>query len=346
MPRKLRKLIFANAHLKLISVAIATAIWLDANNRLREEVSVSVPLVVRVPEGYQIVHQSHTKVQMRLKGPHYLMRRRQDEAALDFLRLTAVLKPEDFPQGVARLKVDPAWLNVPERELVQTSVTGLQPKTVTVYVSKVVTRPVPVAAQLTEAPHPGYEVRGWTAVPAEVLVTGPALVVNRLESIKTHKISVWDAQADLRRVVPLVLEETVELEGRLQVTVPLQAEPPRVAVRVRIGGEKGSVELKDIPVLLLKPPGFPYRALIEPEEQTVSVVISGLPQDVARLDKGSVTAYVDLRGLQEVQFETDRARYKERVRLLMPEDIPVTPGTPEPAQVTVVLEKTAPQEGT
>jgi len=343
MLRKLVRLVFGNAHVKLVALAIAIALWAYANGQLKEEVGIVVPLLISVPEQYQIVYQSHPKVQMRLSGPHYLVKRRQDEASQNYLRLSASLNPEDLTQGVMTLRVDPGWLNVPKGELAQMGVSSVQPQFVTLHVSRVVTRAVPVEVRISERPHAGYEVRGWSAVPSEVMVTGPALVVDAMETVKTQKVSVWDAQADVRRpMVPLVLQETLALEDGVSVEVALRADPAQVAVHVEVGGKKEERSLEDIPVHMLSPPDFPYLAEIDPAESHVSVVVSGLPQDIARLTPGSVRAYVDLTGLQEETFEGETALYKEPVRLLLPEDIPISAGTPEPRQVTIILKRRAP----
>jgi len=342
MLRDLAKFVFRNAQLKLVALTIAVVIWVYANYRLTEEASVTVPLNARLPAEFRIVYQSHRKVQLRLRGPHYLVKRRQDEAAQESLVMTANLKAEDFEQGVARLKPDPAWLNVPERELVQTGVTILQQEPVRVYASEIVSRQLPVEVQLSEKPRSGYEVRGCSAVPAEVTVVGPAMVLDGMTALKTHEISVWDAQSDLRRVVPLVLQKTVTPEEGVEVTVALEAEPPQVAVHIEIAGEKEQRRLDGIAVQLLEPPDFPYLAEIDPDERYVSVTVAGLPQDIARVTSSSVTAYVDLRGLQQVTLRAASEPYKEKVQLLLPDDIPLSAGPPEPAQVTVVVKRRSP----
>ncbi len=341
MLRRLARAIFGNAQLKVIAIAIAIAIWAYASSRLKEETGIDVPLTVRVPEGYEIVYQSHDRIQIWLRGPHFLIKRRQDEAAQHYLRMTTALKPEQLEEGVARLEVEPGWLNVPQWQLARTSV-SVQPQFVDVHVSKVVKRLLPVEVTLSEEPHPGYEIRSRLAIPPVVSVTGPAVVVDRLEVVRTQAVSVWDAQVDLRRPgVPLVLEQTLELSEGLEVLVSFDAEPPQVAVRVEVGSEKEERRFEGIALQILRPPDFPYDVEIAPEQESISVLVSGLPQDIARLTAASVTAYVDLRDLQEPP-DGATARYKVEVRLLLPEHVPVSAGPPEPDMVTVVLSKPPP----
>jgi YbbR domain-containing protein len=342
MLRDLAGLIFRNAPLKLAALAIAVVVWAYANSRVQDHAPIRAILDIRVPPEYRVVYQSEREIQVTLRGRRDIIQQQREAAAQRALSMTADLEPEDIQEKMTELKVKPAWLSLPEREFAQSRVTEIYPVSVKVCVSKVQTRKLPVEVQLSEEPHVGYAVRSRVAAPPEVMVTGPAIMLDQLTTIKTHKVSVWDAQADLRRVVPLVEQETLKLAEGVEVPVSLKADPPQVGVHIEVTGEKELRRLEGIPVQLLEPPDFPYVAEIDPEERYVSVVVSGLPQDVARVTSGSVTAYVDLRGLQQVTLRAASEPYKEKVRLLLPEDIPLTAGPPEPAQVTVVVRRRSP----
>ena len=340
MLQRIRRTILKDAPLKLIALAIAVGIWLYGNSRLKEEVVIAVPLSISVPSDYMVVYQDRTRVQFRLRGPQYLTRRREVEAAQNYLKMTTALKPEDLDKEVVMLRVQPEWLNIPERELVQIKVFDVEPELVTVYVSKVVTRSLPVEVRISGTPRHGYEVRGSSAVPPEVDVTGPAIVLDDMEAIATQLVSVWDRRESRREEILLVLSSVFQPEGEVKVTVALEAKPARVAAYVEVGGKREEQRLEGVIINMLLPPQFPYVA--EMEEPTVAVIVSGLPQDLTRVTPDLLTAYVDLRALQDEQIDPGGSGpYKEKVRLALPEGIPLDLERVEPDEVTVVLKNPA-----
>lgn len=335
------KAITAYPQLKLVALVIAVAVWFYGNSRLQEEVTLRVPLSFRVPEGHRLVYQSDRRVRLRLRGPQYLIQRRQEEAGQNYLRLRANLTPEDLDDanGMTEISIDPSWLNVPESELVRLGVETLEPQTVRVRVGRIVEKNMPVEVELSGTPRRGYQVRQATTVPSSVEVRGPAFVLNGMEAIRTQTVALWDVRDDFRRMVNLELRPTVAVAEDIQVPVQLEAEPSQVAVHVEIGGENARRTLDGVPVRIMQPVQFPYEVEIPEAESRVSIVISGLPQAVEELSAESLLAYVDLSDLTEEEIEPGgRALYKETVRVRLEGDPEVSVESVTPEQVTTVLQ--------
>ena len=348
MFQKLRKALFNNLQLKLIGLGIAVAIWFYASSRLREEATLRVPVNISLPQGYELLHQSHEVVQLRLRGPQFLIQRRQEEASQNGLRMRARLEEGDFEEGVVQITINPGWLSVPERELVQMSVGSMSPQRLSLFVSKTVKRRLPVRVQLTGKPREGYEVRSREGVPPEVTVTGPRTVLEQMEDIGTQGVSIWDARNDIHRIVALELEHktTIPSPGRRdrqkEVTLRLKAEPSEVATHVQIAAESATRAIEDVPVLVLRPPKFPYEVQISEEESAVTVTFAGLPQDVRRLQPGDVSVYVDLKNLKEEKIAPgESVPYREKVQALLRSDVPVRIENIKPDQITIELRNPA-----
>ncbi|MBS3761703.1 MAG: hypothetical protein KGZ25_00235 [Planctomycetes bacterium] len=338
MFKNLRQLIFGNAVIKLIALAIAVALWFYANNRLKEEANLRVPVVVDVPEGYELVYQSHNRVQIRFSGPQYLIQRRQEEANQNFLQMTGRFGGEEIKGGLRKLPIQGKWLNIPATELVQMGIQNVKPEALTVYISPVESRTLPVEILTSGRPREGYEIRGKNSIPEEVVVQGPRVSLNEMSAIMTHPISVWDARSDLRRVVPLVKQRKVELAEGLEVSTSVKADPPQVAAYVEVAGQDEERVLEGLPVQIVRPLSFPYGVKIPEEESHATVVLRGLSHQLDRVEPEGLMVYVDLRTLTEEKIEPGgSALYKERIHVLPPDEGDVEVIRTEPQQVTVEL---------
>jgi len=339
---KLAKAVFGNVRVKLLALGIAVTVWVYANGRLKEELTLSVPLQVRLPKGYELVYQSHQQVELRFRGPGSLIRKRQEEKARGQLLMTVRLEEAQAGKGRLNLPVSPDWLNVPEREMVQLGVRVVSPPAAQLFVSKRATRMLPVEVQLEGRAREGYAVRSVSAVPPEVSVTGPELAFEQIKKIRTDKVSIMDLEGDRRAFPTLISHEKLTLTEGLVVPVNLTATPSQVAVYVRIGptAEKEGRRIDGVPLGLLMPPGFPYDVEIGDGTGlvTVSVVVSGLPQEVREVARESVRAYVDLYGLKDQEIAPGAsAPSREKVHVSLPENLSVQVKSVEPDYVVLRL---------
>ena len=346
MFKKLKKFIFGDLGLKAMALAIAAAVWFYAGNRLREQASIPVPITVKAPEGFQIVHQGAQKVGLWLSGPHSLIARLRDAAGQNELQMVTELTPEQARRGHIELAVKPEWLEVKEwlgitkRELLQLGVAGMQPKHLSVYVSEVISKKLPVKVQWPGEPYPGYEMGQVDVTPQQVTVTGPALLLQRMTAVNTSEILVWEPKSDVRLPrVPLTLEEPLKLEeGLEEVSVSFRCSPARVRVNIAIRGSRVDRTLEGIPVWLLKSSDFPYEVEIPEEFAAVSVVVSGTQEDLKKVTPATLTAYVNLGALTTVKIEPGRsAPYPENVWIEPLPNLPGVTARAEPNRINIML---------
>jgi len=336
MLKKLFRAIFSNAWLKLLSLALALVIWFGARSRLREETHLSVPLKVIVPSGFQIVHESWDKIDLRVSGPRSLIARlSRDE---DYLRMTVLLSQEELEESSVEVEVSPDWLNIARGELVQLHVRDISPRVVRILASEQMEKELTVKPLWSGKPPAGYEVARVTAQPSSVLVRGPDLVLDKLSEIETEETFVWDLKGSMTRPRALLREKSLELESGESVRVMLRPSQPRVHVTVEIRSQEGEKSLRDVPVHVLLPPGFPYDVDVPREEASVSVVVAGPQEDLRKVDRESLLVFVRADGLAREKIEPGgNARYKESVHALPPRDLAVSVRSISPDSVTVIL---------
>ena len=335
MFKSLYRAVFGNFRLKLIALAISLVVWFYASSRLRDQIELSVPLNLEMPAGYQLLAQTQDRVRMRISGPRFLIARLEKDLAM-----SKKLSEEDLKDGRAIVAVTEDWLNIPESELVQLKVTRLFPARVTAYASSIGERMLPVRARLQGKPCEGFEIVDRRVVPSQVRVRGPKRVIETLEYVETEEFWVSEIESNLEADVALVAEKSYDLDGGVKVSVPLRLSPGRVALRITVSPLEKERRFLQVPVVFLLASDFPYQVEIGEEEASVTVVVSGLPQDVERLKPDSLVAYVDLRALAKDKVGIAGSPYREPVNVL-PMDILLSSARAEPETVRFTLKNRA-----
>ncbi len=335
MRKHLKNIFVVHWQIKLLALTIAFAIWFYADSRLKEDVVLrEVPVNIEVPDGYRLIYQSASRVWLHLSGPQHLMKKRQEEARENYLRFTVRLSSADIPNGPVQRDVDPEWLNVPEPEFLRMNVAAMHPRRIELFASPVVRRTLPVEPTFLGRPPEGYEIVSHNVTPSRVTVEGPSAVLERMESVKTVPIPVWDARESFGEYQPLQNEHEFDLNDE-SVRVSYEVSQSQVTVNVSINVEYTQVELEDVPLKLLQPKGFPYHAEID--ESRITVLLSGLPTAVDNVTTADVTAYVDLSDLEDEDIAPGTtAPYKQAVQIILGIDAEVIGIKPD-EEVTVRL---------
>jgi YbbR domain-containing protein len=342
MARSLFRPLFADFWLKVSALIISLGIWFYANSRLTEEMSCLSVLEINPPQGYALVHQSDKSVRVTIAGPRSLISRLDREFMQVPLRLTANLREDELTDGQATLKVEDLWqrADIPEQDFVQLKFRGANPGTVRVFASRVVERTLPVRAHVSVELAPGFQqAASPTVTPPEVVVRGAAVAVADMRSIDTDELLLPDVRADVQQPVGLRTERTVALPTGEQVTVPIQATPPRVTVSVSVSGEELQEQrFPNVRLLQLMPRDFPYRVELAEAEDTVAVIVKASPTNLRKLQAGQVQAYVDLAPFASDQIPAGAsAPEKVPVQVLLPPGIAYAEARAEPDRVNVLL---------
>jgi YbbR domain-containing protein len=273
-----------NLPLRLLSLAIATGLWIFVNTGQRNAFDeLNVPITYRrLPAGLVLVNHPADFVKIQVNGPRTLL------SLLDPERLGVRLDLSGLGPGQASYKINPSMFNVPR----QTTVTNVSPSEVILDVDRVVQRDIPIHVDVDGRPATGYEVASSEAHPPSVMAIGPSRFVNTMGQVPTEPLDITGANADVER--------RVDLENP-NPSVALAAN--RIDARVHIGEKFSDREFRAVSVEVRD---SEYKFNVAPNRATV--VVRGPMLKLQELDPNGI-AYVDAKeltpGSHEVPLQVD-----------------------------------------
>jgi YbbR domain-containing protein len=176
-----RRHIFHNLGLKIISLLIATGLWLAVSSEPPSEVAFNVAIVFQnMPEDLEISSESIPSAQVRVRGPERLVRRLQASDIHEEIDLTG-MKP-----GERTFDLNKSQVSLPDKlQAVQ-----IVPSQIHLIFDKRVSRTVPVRPRVTGTFVSGYSIAQIKSDPEKVEIIGPKKSIDAVESAITDPIDV------------------------------------------------------------------------------------------------------------------------------------------------------------
>jgi YbbR domain-containing protein len=264
---------FRHLGLKVLSIALAGAIWLTVGDQRAIERKMRVPLEYHnMPTNLELMSSPPDTVEARLRGPSGTLGRLMPGEVVAVLDLTAarpgtrifhMLADEvRVPYGVTVAQVNPAALSL-----------TFEPAS---------SRVVPVVPVVDGEPAPGYRIGRILSSPEQVRVVGPNSHVVTVVSATTEPVSVSNATSTVvDRVVIGVVHDLVRLEQPQSATVSVEIVP--------IAEDK---RLEGVPVAAR---GLATGRSARIDPASLAVVLRGTRNRLAPLT--TATAYVDVTGV-------------------------------------------------
>jgi YbbR domain-containing protein len=230
-----RPALLRNLGTKLLALAIAILVWFAFSAQQRERISertYRIPLsVANVPAQALIASPLPPAIEVRLRGPFTALRQ------LDPGKLEAVIDLTGAPLGQRIYRLDPEDINVPQ----EVEVIAISPSEIRVARDATAEKTVPIAARLTGAPAPGYEVGEVAVEPPVARLIGPDSTLSRMTSVETDPVSVADRSADFSVPATVVAENPgVRVQEGQVVTVTVRLRPAVTPHLSPAPGRKGS----------------------------------------------------------------------------------------------------------
>jgi YbbR domain-containing protein len=197
----MKDLLLHNWHLKLIALALATALWAQVARTPTSEIGVSVLLEYQnIPPKTEVYGDTTNRAEVRLRGPSSLLRSvsAQDVSLSIDMRSLAMGKEKILPLtpdlvrapfGVEVVRVNPAQVRVTVEQTVQKTV-----------------RVLPI---LSDAPKAGFEVENTSITPGTADIEGPESQVRMVNDISTTPISVRERNATFTETADLDIQNPV-----------------------------------------------------------------------------------------------------------------------------------------
>lgn len=186
-----------NWSVKLLSVAIAMALWVFVTGQEKSEIILQMPVeTTNVPKGLMVVGEQANLVEVRVRGAGTLVRTAATQP------LTKVVDLRGSRAGEVIFDVEPDDLKLPP------GVTAIRitPASIRIQLAKVAKRSLPVRPVLPGSPQDGYRLGEISIKPDKVTATGTAEDVAQLERwVWTRPIDINGISRTLTVKVPLRL---------------------------------------------------------------------------------------------------------------------------------------------
>lgn len=266
---------FENLGLKALSLAIAVILWYGVSRDSVVERSIRVPVEFQnIPEGLQIVGDAPGSVDVRVRGASSLLSR------IEAGDIVAVLDMQTARSGQRIFHVITDEVRVP----VGIEIAQVNPSTVTLQFEPTGSRTVRVVPIVQGEPAQGHVVGAITSDPPSVEVVGPESRLRALKEATTEPVQIGNAARPVtERVTVGVVDGTLRLKTTKTATVTVDIRPAPIERTVR--GVR--VQFRNVAI------GRAART----RPDTVSAVVRGQREYVARLASADLGVYVDLSSL-------------------------------------------------
>jgi YbbR domain-containing protein len=202
---------------KILSLVLAFLLWALVVGEQKVDVIMTAPLEMQVPEHLALVTDLPESLEIHLRGPRTLV------TTLNRRDVVPSILPGRLTEGENIIQLWRDSVKVPRG----IEVMGVSPGRVRLVLERVVQRQVEVQPRLEGKPAEGFVVRGVTATPAQVRVSGPASEMRRLTRVSTLPVSLEGKRASF------TVQAILEPAGR-----QVRAQEELVTVQVEIGARR------------------------------------------------------------------------------------------------------------
>ncbi len=291
-----------NLGAKLISVAIAAALWFVVLGSRNVEATKEVPLEVITSPDLVPSNEIPDKIAFRLSGPKAFLR--------------AILDRRDEPIRVNMGGAKPGLVtyrffsdNI--RLPIGVKVLSVNPTAILIKLEPVKRKDVPVKVEVRGVPAEGYRVTGMKLSQEVVRISGAETKVDAISELLGSSVDVSGMKQPLEREVVFDLPRYgVQLDGPLP-KLALDIEPASANFRI-----------KNVEVSVLSE----HSAKLE--EKSVQLLVRVNPKDLRLLDRSRVSVVVDLTGKK-------KGKYVEPVKVTLPPSVGLVKVIPEYVHVTL-----------
>lgn len=206
---------------KILSLALAVALWLAVIGEPRLATTVHAPLEFRnIPQELEISSDAPDRVRLEVQGSSTVLRSSNLSLTAVVLDLSTVYQP-----GVRTFSVEEDNVNLPAGvELVRAV-----PSQIRLRFEQRITREVPVHVRFEGPPPAGYRIKEQEIQPSALTIVGPESRVAQIQSAETDPIDLTNVVGEREfRVHTFVGDPQVRLESSPEVIVRVEMEkiPP------------------------------------------------------------------------------------------------------------------------
>lgn len=309
--RKILEFLGTPNGIRLVSVLAAVIVWYAIRAVTSNSTIVTdIPLTLQPPPDWSVVDCSAKAVDVAFLGTRDDLRYLNRELIKATVDARAHTDNKTFV-----ITLGPANINAPGNARID----FIRPAALTVRLDREITKQVPVKVETQNLLPDGYEIEKTLVTPATVELSGPAQILDDVESISTTPV-------DLDGRIRSINKRRLGLvPGDNFAGVVLN--PAAVTIDLAIIERSVSSVFPDLAILPMLPPGRSVRADLEPEVATLTV--KGRPELMKELAAEDIRLFVDA-------TEVDGSgSAKLAIRAVLPNGISLV--RTEPAHATIHL---------
>ena len=268
---------------KLVALALTVLLYVAINQRISEKQEKSfpnMPVNVELPPDLFLNNSGSLRVKLKLSGNKKLL----DEIDPGSLRIRAEVHKENFMPGSPyklRLRSDDV-----SGLVYGVRVENISPRDLTLDLEPVISRKVPIRPRfdsLNKLPQ-DYEVADTKFVPAHVVLSGPAQMVNSIQEVYTEPIPIDDQ-----------VTESFEYSCSLRVPGNIRSDRNESDVRVEVVKAMTTHTFRSVPLLIIQSAERTRKFKVtQLEPETVTVVAGGPRGTLARMHSREINASINL----------------------------------------------------
>lgn len=272
--QKYLRLLGKNKGLKILSLALALALWFAIGGEERTVTSLKMTLeLTNIPKNLIVTNNIPAQIEVRVQGPRSVVRKLTAE------QLQKQLDLSGYKVGDHVFPLNPASFDFPRGVIV----TRINPNAITVILGRAITRRLEVQPVIKGKPAPGYKLVKVSLSPAQVYIRGPKSELSQLKTLKTQPLDITHLSTTVGREVDLDFQNLhLTYVGDQPILAHLEISPikkTRVINRVKVVPSNASGPVRLYP-------------------SQVSLTIRGPAPQLKDLKPKALTARVDLQNLK------------------------------------------------
>ena len=190
----MKKIIFSNLGLKVLSVVLAISMWIFVTYRGQSEMAVDAPIGFKnVPKGLELLRESAKTVTLNLRGNERLVKN------LRPMDISVVIDLSNAKRGETTYYLDKNAVVVAGT----VDILRVEPTSVRVVLDESMVKTLAVKASITGAPENGFRIASVEVKPSAVTVEGARSELSRIAVLKTEDIDVSGFDSDIRETARL-----------------------------------------------------------------------------------------------------------------------------------------------
>ncbi|MGR3293143.1 MAG: CdaR family protein [Candidatus Scalindua sp.] len=324
----IKRLFSRNLRAKGMALVMAMALWFYATSRHTGDIKEDLQLTINAPPGLTIMNTSSDVVTVSLSGPQNII-----DNITDMIKDNEIKARVDIPDTnkteddnyKRTIRLTKRNFNFPQ----EIRLTSIVPNEIEITLGRLERKYIKVQIQKKGTPALGYEINSEFFFPREVLVTGPANILNEADTINTSVVNIGAITSEQNRTFPWLvdIENSITIvKDDKYISVPVKCDE-KINVWFHVSEQKSTKTFDNVKVNIFHPVNYDYKVTLK--EEFISLSLKGSKLTLDMLNAKDIMAYIDVSSL------SPPGPYNQPVICNIPEGLELE-GNPPESHVDIV----------